>query len=96
MTDGCISANSDLVGIGTRVNFYVTILLLAIIPEAASTTELVRVLYENSVYYGPRLHGGHPDGAGTNGPVSCTVRDADYILSQLGLFIRYEKIQADV
>jgi hypothetical protein len=33
----------------------VTILLLATIPEAASTTELVRMLYENSVYYGLAL-----------------------------------------
>jgi len=32
-----------------------TILLLATIPEAASTTELVRMLYENSVYYGLAL-----------------------------------------
>jgi len=32
-----------------------TILLLATIPEAASTTELVRMLYKNSVYYGLAL-----------------------------------------
>ncbi|KAI0296550.1 hypothetical protein B0F90DRAFT_1023215 [Multifurca ochricompacta] len=47
-----ILSNPDLAGIGTRINFYVTIVLTALIPENEHTTELVDGLYENSVFYG--------------------------------------------
>jgi len=47
-----IIANSDIVGIGTRINFYATILLISLIPETELTTELLDGLYENSVFLG--------------------------------------------
>jgi len=47
-----IIANSDIVGIGTRINFYATILLISLIPETELMTELLDGLYENSVFLG--------------------------------------------
>ncbi|KAH9167475.1 hypothetical protein EDB89DRAFT_122688 [Lactarius sanguifluus] len=52
-----IVGNSDLVGIGTRVNLYVTILLSAIVlppPEGKEgpTTDLLDDLFTNSIFYG--------------------------------------------
>jgi len=56
MSNSCpshtIPANSDIVGIGTRINFYATILLISLIPETELTTELLDGLYENSVFLG--------------------------------------------
>ncbi|KAI9455211.1 hypothetical protein F5148DRAFT_1226572 [Russula earlei] len=50
MADQCINSNPDIAGIGTRINFYTTILLTALTPETA--TELLDGLYKNSVLYG--------------------------------------------
>ncbi|KAH8983150.1 hypothetical protein EDB86DRAFT_260327 [Lactarius hatsudake] len=52
-----IVGNSDLVGIGTRVNLYVTILLSAIVlpppeGEEGPTTDLLDDLFANSIFYG--------------------------------------------
>ncbi|KAH9074753.1 hypothetical protein EDB83DRAFT_1867578 [Lactarius deliciosus] len=52
-----IKGNSDLVGIGTRVNLYVTILLSAIVlpppeGEGGPTTDLLDDLFANSIFYG--------------------------------------------
>jgi len=53
MSSSCsIAANADIVGIGTRINFYATILLISLIPETELTTELLDGLYENSVFLG--------------------------------------------
>ncbi|KAH8995055.1 hypothetical protein EDB86DRAFT_1208308 [Lactarius hatsudake] len=52
---GLINPNPDLAGIGTRINFYATILLISLIPENEITTELLDGLYENSVFYGLAL-----------------------------------------
>jgi hypothetical protein len=43
--------NPDLVGIGTRINFYATIFLGAIIPRHKYTVELLDELYINAVFY---------------------------------------------
>ncbi|KAF8478158.1 hypothetical protein DFH94DRAFT_82769 [Russula ochroleuca] len=40
-----VSANTDVLGIGIRINFYYTILLLAVIPQRESTEELLNTLY---------------------------------------------------
>jgi len=55
MASQCIQSNPDIAGIGTRINFYVTILLSAMIPETTRTTELLDGLYQNSVFYGLSL-----------------------------------------
>ncbi|KAH9954826.1 hypothetical protein BGW80DRAFT_1189753, partial [Lactifluus volemus] len=55
MADRCIISNPDIAGIGTRINFYATIFLMALIPENERTSEVVNSLYENSVYYGLAL-----------------------------------------
>jgi len=47
-----IIPNPDLAGIGTRLNFYVTILITALIPQSKSTTELLNSLYLNAIFYG--------------------------------------------
>ncbi|KAH9066802.1 hypothetical protein EDB87DRAFT_1573690 [Lactarius vividus] len=56
-----IVGNSDLVGIGTRINLYITILLSAIIippkdaqgrPKEGPTTDLLDDLFANSIFYG--------------------------------------------
>ncbi|KAI9440676.1 hypothetical protein H4582DRAFT_1487001 [Lactarius indigo] len=52
-----IEGNSDLVGIGTRINLYVTILLSAIVlpppkDEEGPTTDLLDDLFVNSIFYG--------------------------------------------
>ncbi|KAH9167476.1 hypothetical protein EDB89DRAFT_2074821 [Lactarius sanguifluus] len=47
-----ILSNPDLAGIGTRLNFYVTILLVALIPQNTYTTELLDSLYMNAIFYG--------------------------------------------
>ncbi|KAN0132212.1 hypothetical protein V8E53_009978 [Lactarius tabidus] len=47
-----IISNPDIVGIGTRINFYVTILLAAAIPQNKYTRELLDELYINAVFYG--------------------------------------------
>ncbi|KAI9458136.1 hypothetical protein BJY52DRAFT_1416530 [Lactarius psammicola] len=47
-----ILPNPDLAGIGTRLNFYVTILLVAVIPQNKYTTELLDSLYMNAIFYG--------------------------------------------
>lgn len=52
---GLINPNPDLAGIGTRINFYATILLISLIPENKITTELLDGLYENAVFYGLAL-----------------------------------------
>jgi len=55
MADQCINSNPDIAGIGTRINFYATIFLIALIPENERTTEVVNDLYENAVFYGLAL-----------------------------------------
>ncbi|KAI9458138.1 hypothetical protein BJY52DRAFT_1269948 [Lactarius psammicola] len=50
-----ILPNPDLVGIGTRFNFYVTILLGALIPAHKRTTGLLDELFKNSIFYGLAL-----------------------------------------
>jgi len=55
MSSQCIQSNPDIAGIGTRINFYVTILLTAMIPETPRTTELLDGLYQNSILYGLSL-----------------------------------------
>ncbi|KAI9458432.1 hypothetical protein BJY52DRAFT_1269749 [Lactarius psammicola] len=58
MSSSCpslINPNADLAGIGTRINFYATILLISLIPENKITTELLDGLYENAVFYGLAL-----------------------------------------
>jgi len=55
MADKCIESNSDIAGIGIRINFYVTILLTAITPENGHTDELLDGLYTNSVINGLSL-----------------------------------------
>ncbi|KAH9958815.1 hypothetical protein BC827DRAFT_1269263 [Russula dissimulans] len=55
MSSQCIQSNPDIAGIGTRINFYVTILLSAMIPETPRTTELLDGLYQNSILYGLSL-----------------------------------------
>ncbi|KAI0246905.1 hypothetical protein BJV78DRAFT_1157561 [Lactifluus subvellereus] len=50
-----INSNPDIAGIGTRINFYATIFLIALIPENEHTSEVVNDLYENSVFYGLAL-----------------------------------------
>ena len=39
----------------TRVNFYVTISLVALIPQSKHTIELVDSIYMNAIYYGLAL-----------------------------------------
>lgn len=55
MADKCINSNSDIAGIGIRINFYATILLTAITPENDHTDELLDGLYKNSVINGLSL-----------------------------------------
>ncbi|KAH9035618.1 hypothetical protein EDB85DRAFT_1889202 [Lactarius pseudohatsudake] len=50
-----IASNPDLVGIGTRVNFYATIFLAAVIPRHRYTTDLLDSLYINAIFYGLAL-----------------------------------------
>ncbi|KAI0058895.1 hypothetical protein BV25DRAFT_1187017 [Artomyces pyxidatus] len=45
---GMIEANPDVSGIGIRVNFYVTILLIAAIPQTPHTHSLLGALYTNA------------------------------------------------
>ncbi|KAH9986662.1 hypothetical protein BJV74DRAFT_531954 [Russula compacta] len=54
MADNCtgIASNSDIAGIGVRINFYLTILLTALTPEVERNTELLDGLYTNSVING--------------------------------------------
>lgn len=55
MVDGCIqpiSSNPDIAGIGIRINFYATILLIALTPENEYTGELLDGIYKNSVING--------------------------------------------
>jgi len=55
MVDECIqpiSSNPDIAGIGIRVNFYATILLIALTPENEYTGELLDGIYKNSVING--------------------------------------------
>ncbi|KAH9997869.1 hypothetical protein BJV77DRAFT_777258 [Russula vinacea] len=40
-----VSANTDVLGIGIRINFYSTMLLIAIIPQTPNTNELLNTLY---------------------------------------------------
>ncbi|KAN0132133.1 hypothetical protein V8E53_010052 [Lactarius tabidus] len=47
-----IVSNPDLVGTGTRLNFYVTILLATIIPQNKYTISLLDELYANAVFFG--------------------------------------------
>ncbi|KAH9986663.1 hypothetical protein BJV74DRAFT_988416 [Russula compacta] len=47
-----IASNSDIAGIGVRINFYLTILLTALTPEVERNTELLDGLYTNSVING--------------------------------------------
>ncbi|KAN0132135.1 hypothetical protein V8E53_010054 [Lactarius tabidus] len=50
-----IISNPDLVGIGTRLNFSVTMILAAIIPPNEYTIELLDELYMNAVFYSHAL-----------------------------------------
>ncbi|KAI0250810.1 hypothetical protein BJV78DRAFT_537311 [Lactifluus subvellereus] len=43
-----IASNSDVAGIGIRVNFYVTMLLLALVPKMPETEEVLAALYSNA------------------------------------------------
>jgi len=43
-----IQSNNDVLGIGIRVNFYSTMILLAVIPRTPLTEELLNVLYANT------------------------------------------------
>ncbi|KAH9052067.1 hypothetical protein EDB83DRAFT_2396204 [Lactarius deliciosus] len=50
-----IISNPDLAGIGIRLNFYVTVLLTALIPQKEYTDELLDSLYLNAIFYGLAL-----------------------------------------
>ncbi|KAH9017850.1 hypothetical protein EDB84DRAFT_1581680 [Lactarius hengduanensis] len=50
-----IISNPDLAGIGIRLNFYVTVLLTALIPQKGYTDELLDSLYLNAIFYGLAL-----------------------------------------
>ncbi|KAF8270785.1 hypothetical protein EI94DRAFT_1721914 [Lactarius quietus] len=43
-----VCANDDVLGIGIRINFYSTMVLLAVIPQTPHTEELLNVLYANT------------------------------------------------
>lgn len=43
-----VCSNDDILGIGIRVNFYATMLLLAFVPRTPYTEELLNVLYANT------------------------------------------------
>ncbi|KAH9969601.1 hypothetical protein BC827DRAFT_16386 [Russula dissimulans] len=47
-----ISANADVLGKGVRVNFYFTMILLAAIPRAPDTLELLTALYAAANFSG--------------------------------------------
>ncbi|KAI0287344.1 hypothetical protein BC826DRAFT_1108519 [Russula brevipes] len=55
MADKCLNSNPDIAGIGTRINFYVTILLTTLARGHEDTTELLDELYKSSVLYGLSL-----------------------------------------
>ncbi|KAF8470320.1 hypothetical protein DFH94DRAFT_216614 [Russula ochroleuca] len=55
MANECIYSNPDIAGIGVRVNFYVTIICIALIPENEYTDELLDGIYKSSVIYGLSL-----------------------------------------
>ncbi|KAH9029243.1 hypothetical protein EDB85DRAFT_1535791 [Lactarius pseudohatsudake] len=50
-----IISNPDLAGIGIRLNFYVTVLLTALIPQKKYTDDLLDSLYLNAIFYGLAL-----------------------------------------
>jgi len=54
MADQCtgINSNPDIAGIGTRINFYVTILVTAFTPQNEYTTELLDGVYKSAILYG--------------------------------------------
>ncbi|KAI0320202.1 hypothetical protein OF83DRAFT_1106364 [Amylostereum chailletii] len=48
MADGCIDANPDVSGIGVRINFYLTMWLVSIIPATPWTESLLGTLHNNA------------------------------------------------
>jgi hypothetical protein len=49
MSDPCpIAPNDDVLGVGVRINFYATMVLLAVIPRSPYTEELLNVLFANT------------------------------------------------
>ncbi|KAI9458135.1 hypothetical protein BJY52DRAFT_437017 [Lactarius psammicola] len=58
MADTCcagIPSNSDIAGIGTRINVYVTILLPALVPQGKRSNELLDGQFVNAIFYGLAL-----------------------------------------